>query len=90
VRRFSGSGKKVTDHYFRKRFALQSALRITTHDVALSEAVEKGHRQNAAKLESYGTKITSYHLVVRALRRYLHDKTGLSDVGIDVILAGAE
>ena len=69
---------------------MEVPLKITAHDITLSEAVETEIREKVAKLESYYTRITSCHVVVGAPVRYPHDKQGLYNVSIDLSVPGAE
>ena len=69
---------------------MEVPLKITAHDIPLSDAVETEIREKVAKLESYYGRITSCHVVVGAPVRYSHDKEGLYNVSIDLNVPGTE
>ena len=68
---------------------MQTPLQITFRNLAPSEAIEAKIRERAEKLDTFYERIIGCHVTVEAPHRH-HHQGKLFQVGIDLVLPGAE
>jgi ribosome-associated translation inhibitor RaiA/cold shock CspA family protein len=69
---------------------MQTPLRITAHDLTLSDKTEKEIRDKVAKLETFYPRLVGCHVVVSLPARYASEKAAQFNVNIDLTAPGAE
>ncbi len=69
---------------------MQTPVKITAHDLTLSDTTEADIRQRIAKLETFYPRLVSCHVVVGMPARYASAKVAEFNVSIDLTAPGAE